>query len=485
MHSKEALLDSPEVKSWLETHQGACEEASRAASLLFDKDDAVVAMNKLLPALGSKRITVFFSYKTTDAETAKAVVALLRKYSADKLNIVYQADFPNKIVGREWRGTIKKAISGANWFILLLPDPSEELDWCLYETGLFDRQLTSADRMICLHHPDVSIPDPISEYEGIKANHEEVAKFLRMIYIDEDPIPGLPPINKAVESDIGAIADQIVSVIRSPIEHHTFEPQVTLSIPDAADLKGPDDLDKAMLVDATDDALELFDYASAPPTWGKLRSTIVEPEGDLRWREELFHVIRRVANGRRFYPVQAVFQAHNGKYYRPILHSIDTNKAGKNIVKFYLTFTEDISYIDRSTIPNEIYRLAALLRFAFRFRWEVLEKYAVDTLENGDIERVDNAFRRLGKEWESRELGDAFGILDLFSGKERAKVGEMLQEWSKMRNKQGNGELDKAIENGDPQAVAQILKKFLPLNTEFLEITADRFSQVIQRNAAP
>ena len=55
-----------------------------------------------------------------------------------------------------------------------------------------------------------------------------------------------------------------------------------------------------------------------------------------------------------------------------------------------------------------------LLRFVFRFRWEVLEKYAARTMTEADVERLDNAFRRMRKDWESRGVGGLFEILGLF-----------------------------------------------------------------------
>lgn len=409
----------------------------------------------------------------------------MRKYSAGKLNIIYQADFNRKIPGKVWRSTIKDAIDKANWFILLLPDPSEDWDWCLYETGLFDRQLTSADRMICLHHPNSEIPGPISEYHHVPAIPTEVEGFLRMVYLEPNPIPGLPAINPAIAEDIPDIAKLISNAIRQPAEQITrrvFEPNVVLSIPNAFELQDCGDLDGAMVIDANDEALELFDYRVMPKNWKELRAYVVESNDDKRWREELFHVIRKIAGGRRHYPVQAVFQAHNGRYYRPVVHSADRRKMDKEIVSFHLTFSEDICYIDGTTIPNDIYRLSAVLRFAFRFRWEILEKYAVPDLTEDDVERVENAFRRLKKEWESRELGEQVTILDLFSDERRERIFDMFLEWGKARNRQGTGVLDKAFEKRDGKAVGEILKQYLPRNKEFLEIVTDRFSDLIQND---
>ncbi len=485
MQSYEELLAVDDIKSWLESHAGSADAVRRAAENIYMRADAVTAMKKILPALSNREITVFFSFKKKDEEPARAVVERLRKYSAGKLNIIYQADFSGKITGKVWRSTIKEAIEKANWFILLLPDPSEDWDWCLYETGLFDRQLTSADRMICLHHPNSEIPGPITEYHHVPAIPHEVEEFLRMVYLKDDPIPGMAAINPAIADEISEIALEISDAIRQPAEHivrRVFEPNVVISIPNASALQESDDLDAAQVLEANDEALELFDYRVSPKTWKELRAYVVETNNDRRWRDELFHVIRKIAGGRRHYPVQAVFQAHNGRYFRPAVHAVDKRKVDKEIVSFHLTFSEDICYIDGATIPTDIYRLAAVLRFAFRFRWEILEKYAAVDLTEDDVERVENAFRRLKKEWESRELGDKVQILDLFEGERRERVFDLFLDWDKARNRQGTGLLDKAFENRDGKAVSEVLEWYLPKNKEFLEIVTDRFAELIQND---
>ena len=50
-----------------------------------------------------------------------------------------------KLAGKPWRNKIREEIHRANWFILLLPDPSEDWDWCLYETGMFEGDLDNGE----------------------------------------------------------------------------------------------------------------------------------------------------------------------------------------------------------------------------------------------------------------------------------------------------------------------------------------------------
>ena len=482
MPSAEELLSHPEIAEWLKTHEGAVEEVRRATEILADKPDGIASLKKLFPALSQKVVFVFFSYKEKDERTAKTIVKLLRKHSAEKLQITYQAEFTRKITGQEWRQKIKEEVRRANWFILLLPDPSDDWDWCLYETGLFDRQANSADRLICLHHPDTEIPDPIKDYHAVPATIPKVEEFLRMVYLEDNPIPGLPPINKETEDDIPDIANQIVNAIRPPrkdLFRRIYEPWVELSIANADQLENRDDLDTATVKSANREALSLFDFDQQPITWGELRSYIDEPAGDSRWREEMFHVIRKIAQGRRFDPIQAVFQATNGQIYRPVAYAIDRVGQRGPIDTFHFTFTQDVAAIDSTAMPQELADLATVLRFVFRFRWEVLEKFGMGPMTVEDVERLDNALQRMEQDWESRGMGDMSMLVELFPESKKPRVLEMLVSWGKARNKEGTGHLDVAIANKDPEAIPVILKEFIDTNQEFLEMVADRFRELI------
>ena len=140
------ILGQPELVEWLKQHPDSKDRLERAATLLSDKPDALAAVRKLLTTLVDNVVNVFFSYKKVDERAATAIVEALTEFAADKLKITYMAGFTEQFAGRRWRDQISKGVRSANWFILLLPDPSDELNWCLFETGLFEGQLTSADR---------------------------------------------------------------------------------------------------------------------------------------------------------------------------------------------------------------------------------------------------------------------------------------------------------------------------------------------------
>jgi hypothetical protein len=349
---REEILAEPEIAQFLETHQGAAKQIKYAIELLADEPDAKAAVKKLLPALDQNVVFVFFSYNYRDERAAEVVVNVLRKYSAGKLRIAYQADFAKKITGRKWRENILTEVRRANWFILLLPDPSDDWDWCLYEAGLFDRPATSADRLICLHHPDIQIPDPIKDYHAVPANISDVENFLQMVYVHDHPVPGMEPINRNIEQQtLRAMAKEIVNAIPAPrkaVVHRIFEPWMQLKVENAAELLNEDDLDDALIVSADKQTLHLFGYSVQPETWGELRSGVTESAEVPHWRYELCDAIRRIAQGRKFDPIQAVFHTNDGKTYRPVVYAIDRLGLSESaaIETYHIIFTEELGAVD-------------------------------------------------------------------------------------------------------------------------------------------
>jgi len=482
------LLGDSNIAEFLHTHQGAAAEIKAAADYLIKEkaSDPVRALKKLLPSLSSNSVSIFFSYKKKDESAAKEVVGILRKLSAEKLKITYQAEFTNDIAGKKWRDQIQKAVKEANWFILLLPDPSDDWDWCLYETGLFEAQSSLGDRMICLHHPDTEVPNPIEGYHAVAATVPEVEKFLRMAMIEKNPIPGLSAINRAIEPDINGYAQSIVNAIRAPQKitiHEIFEPWVEIKIDGSANLSDWETIDQARIISANRAALTLFGFYQKPETWKELINEVIKIDSnDNRWRKELFHVIRRICTGRIFYPVQAVFKIANDKIYRPVVCAIDRDGKHGPINAYHITFTEEVGTIDSVNIPHRLMSLVTVLRFTFRFRWEVLEKYKTGTMTEEDVERMDNAMRRINVDAESRGISKEGAVISLFTEDKAKYVKKMYTEWYKYKNAEGSGELDLAIANKDTQTIQRILNNLLTMNQEFLEMASDRFSEMVSSN---
>ena len=488
MKNWEELLKNPKISEFINSHQGAATRIMAASQTIADDEDknALAALTKLLPALDQQIINVFFSYKTEDEAAVRAIVDLMNVHAAGKLNITYQARFTEEIAGKKWREKIRNAVYNANWFILLMPDPSNERDWPLYEAGLFEGQLTSSDRLICLYRRD--IPSQIEGYHGVDVNNsDEISKFLQMVFINENPVPGMKPLNPGLAGKIPDLSQQFVRAmtpLKQCVNHKVFEPWIKLKVKDLARLQTKDDLDEAEIVSANDKVLELFDFMEAPATWGKLRSTILEEQGDGRWREELFQVIHLIATQRRFDPIQAVFQAHDGKMYHPVVHAIDHRGEREGAIEcFHITFSEEVGALDASAMPKNFFVLVTTLRFAFRFRWEVLEKFSRRSITEADVELLACALKRIETDWYSRGMSDESILKRSFTQSDGERLARMSAGWRKLRNEQGTGELDVAIAKKDLEKIPELLAGIIPINQEFLEMVTNRFAELIRDRA--
>ena len=480
--SAEGLLRDPAIAEFIRAHPKAEKRIRRAAEQLAKEPDALQAMWKLLPALGENAVNVFFSYKKKDERVAETIVKLLREHARGKLEIEYMADFTTEITGKQWREKIRASICHANWFILLLPDPSDDWDWCLYETGLFEALGTSADRLICIHHPDINVPDQIEGYHAVPATNDDVKDFLRMVYVMDHPLPGMKPISKLTEAEIQELAKKIVDAIRPPrkaMYRVIFPPWVELKIEHAARLENQDDLDEASVVSCNGEALNIFGFLRRPRTWGMLRSDVTEE--DSRWREELLKAIKRIAEGKTFSPIQAVFKNRTGKMYRPVACAID--RLGNNegpIELFHITFVEEVGALDLSSIPKSLSILATILRLSIRFRWEVLESFSKGGMEEEDVARLESTYLRMRADSRSRGVViDQAAVESIFPPAKARRVSELFTAWHTLKNDQGTGELDIAIREKDVQRIPGILTRAIPVSQEFLEMAADRFSELI------
>jgi len=106
---------------------------------------------------------------------------------------------------------------------------------------------------------------------------------------------------------------------------------------------------------------------------------------------------------------------------------------------------------------------------------EVLEKFGRQTVTEEDVARLEIALRRIAKDWESRGMGGEESIIKLFGPENSKRIANMFAAWRELRNREGTGKLDRAMEKKDLEGIAKLLVEFLPMNQDFLELAADNF----------
>src|SRR5690349_11890514 len=96
----------------------------------------------------------------------------------------------------------QKNFRRAHCFILLVPDDSDEREWPIFEAGFLMGKMLPGDRLICLHHKDISIPHQLDVFQGIQADSVGIERLLRIVLIEPNVVPSLPPINPSTERSL-------------------------------------------------------------------------------------------------------------------------------------------------------------------------------------------------------------------------------------------------------------------------------------------
>ncbi len=348
------------IKEFISSNDPCAEEIIRSVELLKDKDsrEVVHSIKKFARAIYNNKINVFISYKPKDEAVATAVVKAMRGASS-KLNITYASEFSSN---KDYREKSLRATRNAHWFILLLPDPAEDWDWCLYESGLFRAKKLPGDRLICIHHEGSKIPNQISNVEAVPATRTRLIPFLKKLFCEPNPLPGMDAINK------DTMVEPIAEIISSQV---------------------------------------------SPPT-------ILD----------------------------------NGSY-------------------------DDIS---PDTIPQGIAILAAALKFALRFRWEILEnkQYHKDVMDTKTAVELRSSIDRIMFEGESAgSQSQALLKTQFDDDTSKDTIDSIYQQWHQLTNIEGSGRLDMALHDRNGTLIHKVMQEFLPINKLFLKMVSQRFSEVL------
>ena len=88
--------------------------------------------------------------------------------------------------GVQWKPKVFEEIEEADLFLLLYLVEGQEMDWCLYEAGYFEREARrTGKKLICMVSPGRDLPGPLVDRQKLEATPEGVEKLLRALYADE------------------------------------------------------------------------------------------------------------------------------------------------------------------------------------------------------------------------------------------------------------------------------------------------------------
>jgi len=170
---------------------------------------------------------VFISHRSEDKAIATTLKTALETLSLEKLKV----DISEKMEGGEdWRKWIKKNVQKANALIFLHTDEEADLDWCLYEIGLFRGKPNTnrRRRVFCIKEPSIDqLPDQIADIQSNNADDDGIAKLFKDLISDSSVfgVPLNPDVTlhpklygdtiSAFERYAGMIKRQFVLLVRS------------------------------------------------------------------------------------------------------------------------------------------------------------------------------------------------------------------------------------------------------------------------------
>jgi hypothetical protein len=418
--NRDQVLDHPEIREIIDQYPHRRMNIERAASQVCDGPNPVDSLKLAAEGIVQDKLTIFVSYKMDeqDAAAARALVEELKPYST-KLKFCFAENF---YTGDSWQNAIEEGLHQAHWFILLLPEPVKGRTWCVYETGFFRGRRLKGRRLICLHHPRLTdLPGPIRGLRAVPAEPREVEKFLKELYVDPDPIPGMDPINEGLKPKLSEIAQTVISAIQPPRDDRKYyDYYVALEVPDPRQI--PDPLAGAVVVESDEKVAEnVFGRADWRGRWSELISNV--RGDDRRWVAELCDAIAAVGRGELPKPIQATFRSpgREPKVFRPYLHATDNGPGGSLMV--HLILLEDVSGDEFGTMPSRQKLLQSNIRFALRYRWEILEPASLASELNADqVEALLINQDRITRETYSRGIFDPGGVIELFGGADRDRV---------------------------------------------------------------
>ena len=239
--------------------------------------------------------------------------------------------------GMDWRREIRERLARSHLLVLLFTAPSNNWDWCLYETGLYTRfDRTEVSSVVCMFNPGQASPSPLANLQGVPADTDKVGAFLDALcrqtwkMSDDWRRGALAP--EIAADKLEAAARAIAEAFRRSGSALTYYPchRVVLSLSESDDIASgiPE---SARVMEGPNDTsgytMSLFDLAggTGKRTWGDLLRAIDGTEAD--WRRELDSHFLQALGEKLFAPMEGRMRAGRTsrvaeRLYRPSIYSI-------------------------------------------------------------------------------------------------------------------------------------------------------------------
>ena len=154
-------------------------------------------------------LRVFVSHKIAGhGQAVEQIKQELENYAPGKLELFVS---PALKPGVQYKPEVLEEIEEADLFLLLYLVEGQEMDWCLYEAGYFDRVARrDGKKLICMVSPGRDLPGPLQDRQNLEATQEGVEKLLRALYADEEKPVRPDFFDRKNDKTIRALTDTIL-----------------------------------------------------------------------------------------------------------------------------------------------------------------------------------------------------------------------------------------------------------------------------------
>ena len=294
-----------------------------------------------MPGQTLPQIEVFISHKHEDESMAALLNQRLELYGAGRVSsFISERITP----GADWFEQIKERLSTADVLILLFTATHATWDWPLYEVGL----ATNIDddvpcRIVCLHPPDASPPDPIKVTQAVKADENGIEDFLYKFFCTSEITGCDPPINLRLAEDRGVIRQLAVEVAKGFKAVKPWKNYFTNFLWVIVDDGHVDceEVPATAWIHPESSGLAMFQVASKPPnrdhwTWGDLLARANRKE-DEAWVKALGERFYWASRGDNLKSMEDSFKCmKTGNSFRPLLNRVELRSDGSMLFEIIL-----------------------------------------------------------------------------------------------------------------------------------------------------
>jgi len=430
---------------------------------------------------------IFISHRAEYSRVARDLKEIIQNTSQGRVEVFISEDIPR---GERWRRSIEEHLRDAESLFLIYGAPYEDWSWCFYEAGYFAAAdpKASARHIYCVMRPEVEAPGPLSE--------------LQMVTDTEQLVNGLIDIyqRNSIKFDAVSLRSAVTRLERCLFgKLREFEgfPRVYLRVQDA-EFGEKTEIPAGAVLSGEDSVLgDLFTISSPSVPWTDIVAVSNTAEGNQnfmsKWIDETTKIIL-AARKNQFVSPQTVLIGRGGRRFRTVLDRARIQADGTFCCEFLA-----IDEVGGPTVGLSSPQLTLLtsIRMGFRFRGELIQKFANDfeTLSEEDrqerIQEIPRIVDNLTIESKTRGDIDLDDFRAAFDDVESERMQKLTSYWRFVKEEMykslglsvdGKTVLGRGLLGPDVDRFRMAFDALRLLNIEFLARCCARVSKMMMKS---